>query len=122
MPPEQEAHFRLLKVLEEQPSASQRELAAAVGLSLGRTNYVLHALMEKGMLKIGRFLRADNKLSKTSYILTPAGMRERMALTQGYVQRKQAEFDALKDELDRLRQETPDAFDQPPRGPEGKQA
>jgi EPS-associated MarR family transcriptional regulator len=122
MTPEQEAHFRLLKVLEEHPSASQRELAAAVGLSLGRTNYVLHALMEKGMLKIGRFLRADNKLSKTSYILTPAGIRERMALTQGYVQRKQTEFDALKAELDRLRQETPDAFEKSPLGPEGKQA
>jgi len=122
MTPEQQAHFRLLKVLEVHPSASQRELAVAVGLSLGRTNYVLHALMKKGLLKIGRFLKADNKLSKSTYTLTPEGMRHRMALTHDYVQRKQAEFDALKAELDLLREEAPDAFDKTSLGTKGTQA
>ena len=75
MPPDQKAHFRLLKVPEDHPNPSQRQLAAAVGLSLGRAHLVSHALMEKGKRVIGRFLNADNKLSKSTCSLTPAGMR-----------------------------------------------
>ena len=110
MTPEQEAHFRLLKVLEQHPEYSQRDLAEATGFSLGRTNYVIHALMEKGFLKVGRFLQADNKLTKTAYILTPAGMRHRLELTRGYIERKKAEYAALQSELESLRQEVPEAF------------
>lgn len=75
MPPDQKANFRLLKAPEDHPNTSLRELAAAVGLSLGGTKLVLHALMEKGMLEIGRFLNADHKRSKSTYILFPAGTR-----------------------------------------------
>jgi len=103
MTPEQQARFRVLKTLEEHPDYSQRELAAAIGLSLGRTNYVLHALMEKGLVKIGKFLRSDEKLMKTAYILTPEGVRERVRLTQGYIERKQIEYEALRAELEKLR-------------------
>ena len=112
MTPEQVAHFRLLKVLEQHPEYSQRDLAEATGLSLGRTNYVLHALMEKGFLKIGRFLIADNKLTKTAYFLTPAGLLHRMELTHGYIARKKTEYEALKAELESLRQEAPEAFEE----------
>ena len=114
MTSEQEAHFRLLKVLEQHPEYSQRDLAEATGFSLGRTNYVIHALMEKGFLKVGRFLQADNKLTKTAYILTPAGLRHRLALTQGYIERKKAEYEALRAELESLRHEAPEAFNKEP--------
>lgn len=103
MSPEQQAHFRVLKALEDRPDLRQRELAAAVGLSLGRTNFVLRGLMEKGMVKIGKFVRSDEKLVKTAYLLTPEGIRERTRLTRGYVERRQAEYEALKAELKRLR-------------------
>lgn len=105
MTPEQQAHFRLLKALEQNPEYSQRELAEITGLSLGRTNYVIHALMEKGMIKIGRFLQSDKKLTKTAYILTPAGMFHRLELTNDYIARKKAEYEALKIELDALEKE-----------------
>lgn len=120
MTPEQEAHFRLLKALEQHPEYSQRDLAEATGFSLGRTNYVIHALMEKGFLKVGRFLKADNKLTKTAYILTPSGIRHRMELTQGYIERKKAEYEALRAELESLRQEVPEAFEGPNLNTPGK--
>ena len=110
MSPEQEVSYRVLRLLEQHPEYSQRDLAEATGFSLGRTNYVIHALIEKGFLKAGRFLQANNKLTKTSYILTPAGLRHRIELTQGYIERKKAEFDALQAELESLRQEAPEAF------------
>lgn len=113
MNPEQEAHFRLLKVLEQNPEFTQRQIAKAIGLSLGKTNYILHALMDKGFLKVGRFLKAKNKLTKAVYILTPSGISERMALTQDYVKRKIREYEVLKAELESLRKELPEVFDAP---------
>lgn len=113
MTPEQEAHFRVLKVLEQNPEFTQRQIAEAIGLSLGKTNYLLHALMDKGFLKVGRFLKTKNKLTKAVYILTPSGIRERIDLTQGYVKRKIQEYEALKAELESLRQQLPEAFDVP---------
>ncbi len=120
MTPENEAHFRVLKVLEQNPNFTQRQIAEAIGMSLGRTNYLLHALMEKGFLKVGRFLKAKNKLTKAAYILTPSGIRERMDLTQDYVKRKTQEYEALKAELESLRQQLPEAFDALDLNSEGK--
>lgn len=105
MTPEQQAHFRLLKTLEEHPDYNQRELAEAIGLSVGRTNFVIHALMEKGLIKIGKFLQANKKLTKTAYILTPDGMRHRLDLTRSYIERKKVEYQALKAELEALEKE-----------------
>lgn len=121
MTPEREAHFRVLKVLEQNPEFTQRQIAEAIGLSLGKTNYILHALMEKGFLKVGRFLKAKNKLSKAVYILTPTGISERMDLTRDYVERKTQEYEALKAELESLRQALPEAFDPPDLNSEGKE-
>lgn len=103
--PVEEAHFRLLKIIEQHPEYSQRELAEVVGMSLGRTNYVIRALVDKGFLKLERFVRAENKLIKTAYMLTPSGLKHRVALTQGYIERKKAEYEALKAELAALQQE-----------------
>ena len=121
MTPEQEAHFRVLKVLEQNPEFTQRQIAEAIGMSLGRTNYLLHALMEKGFLKVGRFLKAKNKLTKAAYILTPSGIRERMDLTQDYVKHKTQEYEALKAELESLRQQLPEALDAYDLNSEGRQ-
>lgn len=110
MTPEEEAHFRLLKVLEQHPDYSQRQISQAIGLSLGRTNYIIHALIDKGFLKVGRFLKADNKLSKATYMLTPSGMRHRLNLTQDYIARKKTEYNALLAELESLRSEASDRF------------
>lgn len=102
MTPEEQTQFRVLRTLEQHPEYSQRELAEAVGVSLGRTNYVIHALIEKGLVKIDRFLVSDKKLAKTAYFLTPAGLRLRIELTQAYVERKKREYEALKAELEAL--------------------
>lgn len=110
MTPEQEAHFRVLKVLEQNPEFTQRQIAEAIGMSLGRTNYLLHALMEKGFLKVGRFLKAKNKLTKAAYILTPSGIRHRLDITQGYINKKLAEYESLRTELEILRQDAPEVF------------
>lgn len=102
MTPEEQTQFRLLRTLEQHPEYSQRELSEALGISLGRTNYVIHALIEKGLVKIGRFLGSDKKIAKTAYFLTPAGLRLRIDLTQDYVARKKQEYEALKRELEAL--------------------
>lgn len=110
MSPEQQAHFRILKTLEEHPEYTQRQLADAVGLSLGRTNYMLRALVEKGLVKLGKFMGSDRKLVKAAYLLTPAGVRQRMAMTQDYVRSKRREYEALAAELTKLQDEVPEAL------------
>lgn len=99
MTPEEQAHFRVLRALEQHPDFSQRELAREVGLSLGRTNYVLRALAEKGWIKIDRFMQSSDKVNKTAYILTPTGLAHRLALTRDYIRRKTQEYAALQSEL-----------------------
>ncbi len=98
-------HFRVLRHLEENPHLSQRELADALGVSLGRVNYLLKALIEKGQIKIGAFRRSGDKLNKIAYLLTPSGMSSRAALTREYLERKTREYEALRAELDALRAE-----------------
>lgn len=102
MSPNQQARFRILKILAEEPELTQRELAARLGISLGKSNYLLKALIEKGLIKIRNFRRATNKL-KYVYLLTPAGIRERIRLAGAYLARKEAEYEALKSEIDELK-------------------
>lgn len=91
--------FRLLS---EEPTLSQRELAERLGVSLGKTHYVLRALLDKGWIKMSNFRRSDNKLAYR-YLLTPAGLREKAALTRRFLARKEAEYKALKATIDELR-------------------
>ncbi len=105
MTPQLQARFRILKILAEEPDLSQRELARRLGISLGKSNYLLKALVEKGLIKIGNFHRAEKKL-KYVYLLTPSGIRERMRLTSAYLARKEAEYEALKAEIAELRGKT----------------
>ena len=93
-----------LRLLQAQPDMSQRELSRALGLSLGKTHYVLHALLDKGLVKIRNFRRNDNKLAY-AYLLTPKGLREKLRLTRAFLTRKEAEFERLQSTIAQLRAE-----------------
>lgn len=105
MSPKEEAHFRILRILEKDPDITQRELSKKIGLSLGKTNYILNALLDKGAVKMENFRRSETKLKKMAYLLTPDGISERIRLTQSYMARKQVEYEALKAEIESLQQE-----------------
>lgn len=107
MTPEEQAHLRILKALEQSPDLTQRELAGQLGISLGRTNFLINALMEKGAIKMESFRRSDTKLKKIAYFLTPSGIAERVRLTQAYLKRKKAEYAALRAEIAALESEMP---------------
>jgi EPS-associated MarR family transcriptional regulator len=104
MSPHEEAHLRILKIVSEEPDISQRQLAVRLGISLGKTNFLVKSLLGKGMIKVGNFRRAENKL-KYVYVLTPEGLGARVRLTRAYLARKEAEYEALKAEIQALKQE-----------------
>lgn len=99
-----EIRYRLLKYLAEHPHASQRELARELGISLGKANYCLRALVEKGWVKLRNFSNSDRK-SACTYVLTPRGVNEKMNVTAAFLRRKIAEYDAAARQIDVLRAE-----------------
>jgi EPS-associated MarR family transcriptional regulator len=101
---QEDTHFRVLRLLQDNPEMSQRELAAAVGISVGGTHYVLNALIEKGLLKLGNFTAAEDK-RRYAYVLTPKGIAEKAAITKRFLARKIEEYEALKSEIDELSKE-----------------
>ena len=101
---QEEMRFKVLRALEQQPDLSQRQLADMLGVSLGKANYLLHALLDKGLLKARNFRNSQNKLAY-AYLVTPGGLAEKAALTRGYLERKSQEYEALRDEIERLRAE-----------------
>ena len=105
---QEDTHFRVLRLLQENPEMSQRELAAAVGVSVGGMHYVLNALIEKGLVKLGNFTAADDK-RRYAYLLTPKGIAEKGAITRRFLARKTEEYTALKEEIDELKSELDDA-------------
>jgi EPS-associated MarR family transcriptional regulator len=98
------ASLETLRLLVAQPELSQRQLSQALGLSLGKTHYVLHALLDKGLVKIENFRRSDHKLAY-AYLVTPSGLREKLRLTRSFLLRKEAEFDQLQSLIADLRAE-----------------
>jgi len=98
----EDLRFRVLKLLETSPDLSQRDLAAALGISNGKINYCLRALLAKGLVKLGNFSQSRHRLGYV-YLLTPSGIAEKAALTHRFLQRKVAEYEALKTEIDALR-------------------
>ena len=98
------AQLDTLRLLAAQPELSQRQLSQALGLSLGKTHYVLHALLDRGLVKIENFRRNDNKLAY-AYLLTPKGMKEKLRMTRSFLARKEAEFELLQSTIARLRHE-----------------
>lgn len=97
-------HLELLRLLDQHPEYSQRQLAVALGVSLGKTHYLLKALLAKGWVKAKNFQRSDHKLGYL-YVLTPSGVRQRVALTQAFLAHKEREYEMLKSQILRLRQE-----------------
>jgi EPS-associated MarR family transcriptional regulator len=101
---EDEIHYKLLKVLEESPDVTQRELAVRLGISLGKVNYCLRALMGRGWVKMANFRRNPSKMGYV-YLLTPKGIEEKARITVRFLRHKLYEFDALKTEIERLKVE-----------------
>jgi EPS-associated MarR family transcriptional regulator len=100
----EDLRYKLLKLLAEEPQISQRDLAGRLGISVGKTNYCLTALVDKGLVKINNFRRANNKLAY-AYLLTPRGIEEKAHVTVSFLQRKIREYAELQEEIDALRQE-----------------
>ena len=92
-------HFEIVRKIKSKPNSSQRELASELGFSLGKLNYCLKALKEKGLIKIKNFQKNPNKISYV-YILTPKGISEKTNLTLNFMKRKMIEYDELRKEIE----------------------
>ena len=99
-----ELRLRVLRLLEQHPEMSQREIARELGVSLGGVNYALKALIEQGFVKAGNFGRSENKAAYL-YLLTPEGIAQKSALAAQFLGRKLAEYEALKQEIKSLKRE-----------------
>ena len=104
MTPKEQVHFQILRAIEQNSDITQRDLARQLGISNGKINYLIAALIEKGLLKMAHFGRTGDKLAKVAYLLTPKGVKNRALLTRDYLTRKEAEYEALKAEIAVLRQ------------------
>ena len=100
----QELEYRVLKQLEQNPNTTQRELAQELGVSLGKTHYLLQSLIKVGWVKLDNFKRSNNKLGY-AYLLTPTGVVEKAKITKDFLKRKEAEYQQLKKEIMRLKNE-----------------
>ena len=99
-----DTEYIILKILKDNPKMTQRQMAKELGLSLGKTNYVIRALIDKGWVKLSNFRRSDNKLGYI-YLLTPEGMSEKTILAQNFLKRKSEEYNRLKEEIEMLKNE-----------------
>lgn len=97
-----ETHLRVLRLLQADPHLTQRELADALGVSLGKANYCLKALLVKGQIKMNNFRKSENKLGY-AYLLTPSGVAAKARLTAEFLKIKMSEYESLKQEIDQLR-------------------
>ncbi|UTP71903.1 MarR family EPS-associated transcriptional regulator [Alteromonas sp. LMIT006] len=95
--------LRVLQAIEAHPTASQRELASLLGVSLGSVNFCVKALVDKGLVKVDNFVRSDNKRGYT-YFLTPKGVAEKGEITAQFLKQKMQEYELLKAEIKALKQ------------------
>ena len=100
----EDLHFRVLKILQHRPDISQRDLADQLGVSHGKANYCLKALIDKGLVKLDNFSQSQHRWGYV-YLVTPAGIAEKAALTGRFLQRKMTEYEALLAEIEALRAE-----------------
>ncbi len=97
-------HYSLLKTLEKNPELSQRDLAKKLHVSLGKINFCLNALVEKGSLKMNNFRNSDNKMAY-AYLLTPTGVEQKARMTVEFLQIKVKEYERLRAEIEELQRE-----------------
>jgi EPS-associated MarR family transcriptional regulator len=100
----EDLHFRVLKLLQDNPELSQRELASQLGVSNGKLHYCMKALIDKGLVKLGNFANSKHHLGY-AYLLTPAGITQKANLTGRFLKRKMAEYEALRAEITALQEE-----------------
>jgi EPS-associated MarR family transcriptional regulator len=100
-----EYRYKILKLVETKPEISQRELAAALGISLGKANFCLKALIKVGLLKATNFRNSKNKLAYM-YLLTPNGIEEKSSITLRFLKSKMQDYESLQAEIALLMQET----------------
>ncbi len=103
-----EISYKVIKLIEQNPKISQRQLASELGISLGKANYCVRALLDKGLLKAKNFKNSNNKLAY-AYNLTPKGLQEKTRITRRFLQRKVAEYEILRAEIKALRKDLPEA-------------
>ena len=101
---QEDTYFRVLRLLQDNPDMTQREIAQSLGLSTSGLNYCLKALIDKGWVKVHNFSQSKNKFGYI-YVLTPQGIAEKLALTSRFLKRKLSEYDALKAEIEGLQAE-----------------
>jgi EPS-associated MarR family transcriptional regulator len=101
---DQELEYRALKILEQRPDLTQRQLAEELGVSLGKTHYLVKSLIDVGWVKLDNFQRSDNKWGY-AYLLTPKGIVEKAAITARFLVRKQREYTQLQQEITELQEE-----------------
>jgi EPS-associated MarR family transcriptional regulator len=101
---QEDTYFRVMRILQENPDLTQRELAERLGISVGGLNYCLKALMEKGLVKMKNLANSKNKFGYI-YVLTPTGMAEKAFITRRFLRRKMDEYEALKAEIETLNTE-----------------
>lgn len=116
-PAQEETLFHVLRTLEANPRTSQRELADSMGMSLGKANYCLKALLDKGLIKMQNFRNSRNKLAY-AYLLTPNGIAAKLELTRAFLRLKEDEYRAAHEEIARLRLELDTAVS--PNAPAGR--
>ena len=100
--PDQQSKYQLLKSLEQDANLTQRQLSEELGISLGKVNYCLKSLIQKGFIKINNFKNSNHKL-QYSYLLTPTGIEEKTKLTIEFLKVKTEEYEALKEEVERIK-------------------
>ena len=100
----EDTHFRLLRLLAARPELSQRDLARELRTSLGKVNYCLNALIDKGLVKVRNFRNSRNKLAY-AYLLTPRGIDSKATITLRFLKRKMTEYETLKAEIEQLQRE-----------------
>jgi EPS-associated MarR family transcriptional regulator len=100
----QELEYRALKILEQHPDLTQRQLAEELGISLGKTHYLVKSLIDVGWVKLDNFQKSNNKWGY-AYLLTPMGIAEKTAITARFLIKKQREYNVLKDEIAQLQAE-----------------
>lgn len=100
----EDLHFRVLKLLQDQPDMSQRELAQKLGVSNGKLHYCMKALIDKGLIKLGNFAHSKHHLGY-AYLLTPKGISRKASMTGDFLTRKMEEYEALRAEIVALRAE-----------------